>query len=142
MTKWIAPNADDVKDFFSSVVVVRCEQTDTQVANILSAVVNRVRGSISAGGRTPLSSGSGEVPPEGFQHTLVLTACALLSATPNFQFLADGPLDKMRQSAEKWIEAKESGKPASYPKDISEDETRDNVRYGSESTEYDMTTDN
>jgi len=145
-SKWIAPTADDVANYMSSVVTARAAQTADQIGNILAAVVQRVRGTIEAAGMTPLSSGSGEVPPEAVQHTLVLTTVTLLNATPNFGFLmkgADGSQSGFSysvQQAEHWIDAVAAGRRVSYPKDINEDTPRELVRYGSESLEADMTT--
>jgi hypothetical protein len=146
-TKWTQPTAEDVKNYMSSVVTDRAAQTETQVESILSNVVLRIRGTIIAAGVTPVSQEGGEVPPEAMQHAVVLTVVMLLSATPNFGFLMRGETGSetgiayANRKAEEWLAAVSTGKPVTYPKDVSEDEGRSLVRYGSESEAADLSSD-
>jgi hypothetical protein len=140
-TLWIEPNKDDVSVFMSSSVVGVAQTDEQTVPKILAAVVQRIRGTIIAGGMTPPSKKATEVPPEAVQHALVLTVFALVASKPNFQFVTADSFEKQRLAAEKWLDAVAAGRPVTFPKDISPDEPRSLVRYGSESEEADMTTD-
>ena len=138
--QWKEPAAEDVKKFMSSVVIDRADTAGEQVAGLLGIVVQRVRGAV--GRINTLSDNDNEVPPEGLQHTLVLTVFQLLCATPNFGFLmkgTDGSETGFGYSvrvAEKWLDQVQRGMSVTYP--INPRIEEPNVRWGSE-TEVDTT---
>lgn len=120
---WKKPSADDVKTYMSSVVVDRAIRTDDdqQIIKLLAFVVARIRGSINP--PNVISDDESEVPPEAWQHAVVLTAAALMASQPNFNFLVKGEggttslFGMMVQAAEKWIERADMNelKAITYP---------------------------
>ncbi len=136
---WREPTAENVTTYMASVVVNRANDND-KVANLLSIVVQRIRGVV--GRVNTLSDTETEVPPEGLQHAIVLTVFNLLVGTPNFGFLirgADGAETGFGYNvrmAEKWLDDVKMGMSVTYPSNPSED-APNLVRYGSEDTEVD-----
>lgn len=141
--KWLEPTVPDLKQFMQQVVVDRVSQDEDQSGKVLTAVVQRIRGTIDAANVTPVSRGTGEVPPEGFQHALVLAVFALVTSTPNMQFVTKEEFDKLWKAAEDWLRfVQECGKVA-YPTELPDDfdaDTAGPVRWGSESEEVDTST--
>ena len=136
---WIEPRVSDVSAFMRSIVIDRAsEQSEEQVQFLLTTVVQRVRGTIAAAGVVPVSAGEGEVPPEGVQHTIVLTVHNLLNAAPNFAFLmrgADGSetgLGYAVRRAEAWLQKISEGTAVTYPTNVSGTSGSGLVRWGSD----------
>lgn len=133
--QWKEPAAEDVKTLMDSVVIDRANSED-KVQRILGLVIQRVRGVV--GIANTLSDNEAEVPPEGLQHTLVLTVFLLLSGTANFGFLikgGDGSETGFGYSvrvAEKWLEAVQNGLPVTIPSNPSAAGGPGLVRWGSD----------
>ncbi len=139
---WPEPTADDVTTFMLSVVVNRTKQDDGSVEDVLTKVVQRVRGTVAAGALTPLSANVAGVPPEAVQHTLILTVNALIASTPNLQFVTKDVFDKQVATAERWLDrVGQSLQACSRPREVHADGATELVRWGSDSEEADMTTD-
>lgn len=151
--KWQEPTAEDVKKFFASVVVDRASvysAVEDQVSKVLAAVVLRIRGTVRAAGQAPLDKNTQRVPPEAYTHALVLTVFALLSGTPNFQFLMQNAQGQATgfgyavERAEEWLKFVLEGGAVTHPEDedLAEDDAAfSTIRGGSDSQFFDMTTD-
>ena len=127
MTNWFVPTADWLANSMSGAVLTRVELPDVQgqqtslptdKANYaLQNVVNRVRGAIGKGNRTPLSQTAGSVPPEGVQFTLALTVESLVSSVPNMGWTITPEFVDIIKDAKAWLKDLASGEPTDWPTD-------------------------
>ena len=111
---WTVPTKDNVQDFMAVAVLDGTNATpfggSERISQVLAAVVARVRGAIEAGGKVGLSATAMSVPPEAVQHTLVLTAEAMVASTPQVdRFTMGDAFVRMVERAEKWLQDVQSG---------------------------------
>lgn len=127
MTNWFAPTAAWLNNSISAVILGRVEQTDAQGSNTslptdkasyaVQNVVNRVRGAIGKGNRTPLSATAMSVPPEGVQFTLALVGECLIASCPNMGWSITPIYETILKDAKEWIKELSKGEPTDYPTD-------------------------
>ena len=87
----------------TTAVTGRVELSPEQRGHILENVVARIRGTIESRDDVPLSLDPNSVPPEGWQHAIVLTVNALVAAQPGIGFVLKEAFDKMVERAEEWL---------------------------------------
>lgn len=139
---WKEPQVEEAKAYMSGVVVDRAAANDDALSKALTAEVLRFRGEI--GRWNTLSDNELEVPPEALKHVLVLSVCALLSGTPNFQFVMKGPegaesgFSYQVRQAERWLQAVADGRSVTYPTNPATTYP-ELVRHGSDDSEVDTT---
>ena len=126
-TNWFVPTPDWFTTSLSGVIIGRVAQTDVQGSNTslptdkekyaLEWAVNRVRGAISKGNRTPLSATLASVPPEGVQFTLAIGAEALVGSIPNMGWSIGPNALEILKEAKSWLKSLGDGEPTDYPTD-------------------------
>ena len=123
--KWVTPAPSDVTTLMSSIVqgaVTKDPNGAKREASCLSLAVEQVRGAIAVGGRCPLSKSSGEVPPSGRVHTVVLAVNLMISSTPNMNFAVKDSFNDQVKDAKTWMQSCADGK-ASIETPVNLDQT-------------------
>lgn len=138
--------ADSIQTWLSATPVNAANETDPSGLNrleqVLIDVVERIRGTILTAGRIPLSLTQGpvsqdskfnvkSVPPEGRQHTKVLTAASAVAAIPTLWAFCESDVFKRQlDAAEKWITDVQEGASVTLPVDPDPDTTPSGTEWG------------
>lgn len=96
---------------------------DTRAEKAVDHAVAEIRGAIESAGRYPLSVTAGGVPPEAFNHALVMAAWRLCAIKPSLLavLLADGgeasPMKSLYREAQEWLKMVRAGGSFVLPTD-------------------------
>jgi hypothetical protein len=99
------------------------ETLDTRAEKAVDHAVAEIRGAIESAGRYPLSVTAGGVPPEAFNHALVMAAWRLCAIKPSLLavLLADGgeasPMKSLYREAQEWLKMARAGGSLVLPAD-------------------------
>lgn len=135
---WQVPAGGDLWQVVSRELVLKCDEDseggkdesedfnsalDTRAAKAVSHAVAEIRGAIESAGRYPLSVTAGGVPPEAFNHALVIAAWRLCAIKPSLLavLLADGgessPMKSLYKEALEWVKMVRNGGSFVLPTD-------------------------